>query len=142
MGKKKIGMWLYQNGGGDIIQEKLIKQLNNKGIEVIPNINLRDATAENSNITWNDIKLDKLDLFFSYNAGEQTQYQMYLFKALSNILPTINNFKAFELTEDKFQTSLLLRKNNVKTADYKLCHRDDTFHLNEIIKQWDKMVYK
>ncbi len=25
-GKRKIGMWLYQNGGGDKIQEKIIKK--------------------------------------------------------------------------------------------------------------------
>ena len=30
MGRKKIGMWLYQNGGGDKIQEKLISLLNEK----------------------------------------------------------------------------------------------------------------
>ncbi len=142
MAKKKIGMWIYQNSGGDVVQEKLIKILNDRGIEVIPNINLRDALAKNGHILWNDIKLDKLDLFFSYNAGEQTQYQMYLYKALANVLPTVNNFKAFELTEDKFQTAFLLRKHKVQTADYKLCHRDDTFRLNEIFQQWDKMVYK
>ncbi len=142
MGKRKIGMWLYQNGGGDKIQEKMIKQLNDRGIEVIPNINLRDAIAKNGHIIWNDIKLDKLDLFFSYNAGEQTQYQVYLYKALNKVIPMINSFEAFELSEDKFQTSFLLRKNKIQTADYKLCHRDDTFRLNEIIKKWDKMVYK
>ena len=146
MGKRKIGMWLYQNGGGDVIQEKMIKLLNEREIEVIPNINLRDAIAKNAHILYDKnekiVKLDKLDLFFSYNAGEQTQYQMYLYKALNKIIPMINNFDAFELTEDKFQTSLLLRKNKVQTADYKLCHRDDTHHLNEIIKKWDRMVYK
>lgn len=146
MGKRKIGMWLYQNGGGDVIQEKMIKLLNEREIEVIPNINLRDAIAKNAHILYDKnekiVKLDKLDLFFSYNAGEQTQYQMYLYKALNKIIPMINNFDAFELTEDKFQTSLLLRKNKVQTADYKLCHRDDTHHLDTIIKQWDKMVYK
>ncbi|PLY06654.1 MAG: hypothetical protein C0625_08690 [Arcobacter sp.] len=142
MGKRKIGMWLYQNGGGDVIQEKMIKLLNERDIEVIPNINLRDAIAKNGHILWNDIKLDKLDLFFSYNAGEQTQYQMYLYRALNRVIPMINSFEAFELTEDKFHTSFLLRKNKIQTADYKLCHRDDSYHLNAIIKKWDKMVYK
>jgi ribosomal protein S6--L-glutamate ligase len=28
------------------------------------------------------------------------------------------------------------------TAEYKLCHRDDSHHLKNIIKKWDKMVYK
>lgn len=142
MKTRTIGMWLYQNGGGDIIQEKIISKLKERDIEVIPNINLRDAIAQNGHILWNDIKLDKLDLFFSYNAGEQTQYQMYLYKALNKVIPTINSFESLELTEDKFQTSFLLRKNKIQTADYKLCHRDDTHHLKTIIKKWDKMVYK
>ena len=142
MKNRKIGMWLYQNGGGDKIQKKIIKKLNEREIDVVSGINLRDAIAKNGHILWNDIKLDKLDLFFSYNAGEQTQYQMYLAKALNHVVPMINSFKSFELTEDKFQTSFLLRRNGVQTADYKLCHRDDTHHLKTIIKKWDKMVYK
>ncbi|WP_419769842.1 MAG: ATP-grasp domain-containing protein [Candidatus Marinarcus sp.] len=142
MEKRKIGMWLYQNSGGDKIQEKLIKQLNERDIEVVPNINLREAIVKNAHIIHNGLKLNKLDLFFSYNAGEQTQYQMYLYKALNRVIPMINNFDAFELTEDKFHTSFLLRNHGVLTADYKLCHRDDTHHLKTIIKKWDKMVYK
>lgn len=142
MARRKVGMWLYQNGGGDKIQEKLISKLKERGIDTIPNINLRDAIAKNGHILYKDIKLDKLDLFFSYNAGEQTQYQMYLYKALNHVVPMINSYEAFELTEDKFQTAFLLRHNKIQTADYKLCHRDDTHHLKTIMKKWDKMVYK
>ena len=142
MDKRKIGMWLYQNGGGDKIQKNIIKKLKERDIDVLAGINLRDAIAKNSHILWEKEKLDKLDLFLSYNAGEQTQYQMYLSKALSHVIPMINPFEAFELTEDKFQTSFLLRKNGIQTADYKLCHRDDSHHLKSIIKKWDKMVYK
>jgi ribosomal protein S6--L-glutamate ligase len=54
----------------------------------------------------------------------------------------INSYDSFALTEDKFQTSFVLRNNGVKTADYKLCHRDDGHELKKIIKKWDKMVYK
>ncbi|AXH09682.1 hypothetical protein CP960_09510 [Malaciobacter halophilus] len=142
MAKRKIGMWLYQNGGGDVIQKKMIEKLKQRDIDVVTNINLRNAIAKNGHILYKDLKLDKLDLFFSYNAGEQTQYQMYLYKALNKVMPMINNFDAFELTEDKFQTSFLLRNNNIPTADYKLCHRNDTHHLQAIMKKWSKMVYK
>ena len=142
MAERKVGMWLYQNGGGDKIQKKLIKKLNERDIQVTPDINLRNAIAKNGHILFDDIKLDKLDLFLSYNAGQQTTYQMYLYKALSNVIPTINDYNAFELTEDKFHTAFLLRHNKIQTADYKLCHRDDSHHLKAIIKKWDKMVYK
>lgn len=54
----------------------------------------------------------------------------------------INSYESFALTEDKFHTSLVLRNNGIKTADYKLCHRDDGHELKKIIKKWDRMVYK
>ena len=139
---KTIGMWLYTNGGGDKIAKKIIKKLQNRNIDVVNNINLRNATAKNGHILYEDIKLDKLDLFFSYNAGEQTQYQMYLYQALNRVIPMINTYDAFALTEDKFHTSFILRQHGIATADYKLCHRDDGHELKKIIKKWDKMVYK
>jgi len=142
MKKRKIGMWLYKNGGGEKIAKKIIKKLKERDIEVLNDVNLRNAVAKNGNIIWKGKKLNKLDLFFSYNAGEQTQYQMYLYQALNRVIPMINSYEAFALTEDKFQTSFLLRNNGVNTPDYKLCHRDDGHELKKIIKKWDKMVYK
>jgi len=139
---RTIGMWLYQNSGGDKIQKKLIKKLKERDIDVIPNLNLRNAVAKNGHIYYDKLKLDKLDLFFSYNAGEQTQYQVFLYQALNRVIPMINSYEAFALTEDKFQTSFLLRQNGIATPDYKLCHRDDDHRLRQIIKKWDKMIYK
>ena len=139
---RKIGMWLYKNGGGDKIGKKIIKKLKERGIDVLNDVNLRHAIAKNGHIIYKGDKLDKLDLFFSYNAGEQTQYQMYLYQALNRVIPTINSYESFALTEDKFQTNFLLRSHGVSTPDYKLCHRDDGHELKKIIKKWDKMVYK
>jgi ribosomal protein S6--L-glutamate ligase len=141
---RKIGMWMYQNGGGDKIQEKIIKKLRERDIETVSNINPRDAIASNG-IMYNKNtgnKANELDLFFSYNAGEQTQYQIFLYQALNRIIPTINSYEAFALTEDKFQTSFLLQNHGVPTPDFELCHRDDSIQLRAIIKKWDKMVYK
>ena len=142
MSKRQIGMWLYSNGGGDIIQEKLVGKLQERDIQSIVGLNLRNSVGKNEKITCNGVNMNELDLFFSYNAGEQTQYQMYLYKAIDRIIPTINSFEALELTEDKFQTALVLRNHGIQTADYKLCHRDDTHHLKSIMNKWSKMVYK
>ncbi|EDZ61888.1 protein containing RimK-like ATP-grasp domain [Sulfurimonas gotlandica GD1] len=142
MSKRTIGMWLYTNSGGDKIAKKIIKKLKDRDIDTLDNINLRHAIAKNANILHNDVKLNKLDLFFSYNAGEQTQYQMYLYQALNRVIPMINSYESFALTEDKFHTSFVLRNEGILTADYKLCHRDDGHQLKKIIKKWDKMVYK
>ena len=141
--KRTIGMWLYKNGGGDAIGKKIIKKLKERNILTIDNIDLRNAIARNKNIVHNGIKLNKLDLFFSYNAGEQTIYQTYLYQALNRMIPMINTYDAFALTEDKFQTSFVLRNAGIKTADYRLFHRDDSqAKLYKILKKWGGMVYK
>ena len=142
MRKRLIGMWLYKNGGGEVIQEKLVKKLQEREISVITDLNLNKAIAKNASIICNGINMNELDLFFSYNAGEQSQYQMYLYKALNRVLPTINNYEAFELTEDKFQTSYFLRNNGIKTANYNLCNKDNVEHLTSIMETWNKIVYK
>ncbi|MDF1882685.1 ATP-grasp domain-containing protein [Sulfurimonas sp. SAG-AH-194-C21] len=143
MEQRTIGMWLYTNGGGDKIAKKIIKKLAERDIKTVSGINLRHAIARNSNIVHNGIKLNKeLDLFFSYNAGEQTQYQTYIYQALNRVMPMINSYDSFSLTEDKFHTSLVLKNAAIQTPDYKLCHRDDGHELKKIIKKWDKMVYK
>ncbi len=139
---RKIGMWLYSNGGGDKIQKKIVKKLLDRDIETVADLNLRHAIAKNGHILYDKLKVDELDLFFSYNAGEQTQYQMFLYQALNRVMPMINTYDAFALTEDKFQTSFLLRKHGVATPSFKLCHRDDPHHLKVIMKKWSKMVYK
>ena len=144
MGKnnRTIGMWLYTNGGGEQISKKIIKKLKQRDINTLSGLNLRNAIAKNGNILYGKTKLNKLDLFFSYNAGEQTQYQMYLYQALNRAITMINSYDSFALTEDKFHTSFVLRNKGITTADYKLCHRDDGHELKKIIKKWDKMVYK
>ena len=139
---RTVGMWLYSNGGGDKIAKKIMKKLKDRDIDTINDIRLHDCIARNGHIYRDDFKVDKLDLFFSYNAGQQTQYQMYLYQALNRVIPMINSYDSFALTEDKFHTSFVLRNNDIQTADYRLCHRDNGHELKKIIKKWDKMVYK
>lgn len=136
-------MWMYRNSGGSEIEQKIINQLKERDIKTIPGLNLREAIAKNGRIICQDVVMEDLDLFFSYNAGEQTQYQVYLYKTLNDFIPMINNFKAFELTEDKFLTAHMLRRNGILTPEFKLCHRDDTWRLKNVLKEWGgRMVYK
>jgi len=139
---RSVGIWMYHNGGGDVIEEKIVKKLNERGIKTHTGLNLRDAVSKNGKIFIDDFNLNKLDLFFSYNAGEQTQYQMYLYKMIDYLMPTINSYEAFHLTEDKFQTSFVLKNNNIASTNYRLFHRDDSDSLRKVIKSWKKMVYK
>jgi ribosomal protein S6--L-glutamate ligase len=147
MSKRKVGIWLYQNGGGDIIEAKIVAKLAERGIDAELGLNLRNAYVENGSILCENrkgetVRMEELDAFYSYNAGEQTQYQMYLYEALDRIVPCINNFRSFALTEDKFQTAYLLRNHGVPTPDFRLCHRDDSERLRQFMEEWDQMVYK
>ena len=97
---RTIGIWMYQNGGGDIIEQKMVQKLKERGIDCITGLNLRNAISKNGSIicqdvNGKDIKMETLDLMFSYNAGEQTQYQTYLYQALNRIVPMINSYESF-----------------------------------------------
>ena len=147
MSKRTIGTWIYQNGGGTEIEKLLTQKLQEREIGTISNINLSNAIVSNGRVccnTMGDCKMDinGIDLFFSYNAGEQNDYQMYLYKALNKIIPTINNFDSLELTEDKFQTSFLLKNSGLTTAEYELCFQNNTEHLEHVMSKWSKMVCK
>lgn len=138
-----IGMWMYQNGGGKEVQDKIISKLKERDIDVVAGLNLKHSYGKNGNIICNDIKMENLDLFFTYNAGEQTAFQVYMYKVLSKYVPTINNYESFEITEDKFQTVHTLRRANINTPDFKFCHRDEVWKLKDILRSWGGcMVYK
>ena len=140
--KKTVGIWMYQNGGGDKIEKKLVSKLREREIKSITNLNLRDALVADEKIFINDTVINDLDLFFSYNSGEQTQYQVYLYKIVNSLIPMINSYSAFALSEDKLQTSFALKRHGVTSTDFRLCHRDDTKDLRKFIREWKKMVYK
>jgi len=147
MSSRQIGMWLYQNSGGDKIQEKIVRQLKEREINTITGIDLGKAVVSNGDICC-DTKgtciciNTQIDLLFSYNASGSTPYQNYLYQAISKIIPMINNYEAYNLTEDKFQTSFLLKNSGVQTADYELCYKDDFKHIATTIQKWPKMVCK
>ena len=143
MSKSTVGMWLYENGGGLAIQEKMIAQLRERDIDVIPGLNLAHATAQNGQITCHDVIMENLDTFFSYNAGKQTQYQVYLYDALDDAIPCVNNFKAFTLSEDKFFTAHRLAQSGIRTPDYRVFPRKEKDFFKKTIRAWGgHMVYK
>jgi len=143
MSKYTVGMWMYKNGGGQAIQEELINQLQARDIKVIPDLNLANAVATNGHILCKKVAMEELDAFFSYNAGKQTQYQMYLYQTLNDSIPCLNNFDAFALSEDKFRTSHKLNRAGIRTADYKMLKNRDKKRLKKTLKEWEgRLVYK
>lgn len=138
-----IGMWMYSNCGGAAIQEEIVKQLNAKGINCFTGLDLAKGVAQKGRIFCNGVDMTTLDLFFSYNAGQQTPYQTYLYSALSKSVRTLNNYDAFMLTEDKFLTSHLLNQAGIATADYRLFNKADLSEVKKTVEEWQgKVVYK
>jgi len=143
MSKYRVGTWIYKNGGGKAIQDEITKQLNERDIEVFSDLNLAHAVAQGGHILCKGVEMETLDAFFSYNAGKQSQYQMYLYQTLNDYIPCLNNFDAFALTEDKFRTSHRLNRLGVRTADHVLLNRRDKKKLKKILSGWDnRLVYK
>lgn len=139
---RNIGMWMYQNSGGIEIQQKMVEKLKERDIGVITNLNLRYSEADKNGMRCKGVNVTDLDLFFSYNAGEQTVSQVYCYEQLAKCIPTINNFEAFKLSEDKFQTDMALHKAGINCSDFFLCHRDKPERIKELFEEWGKMVFK
>lgn len=134
---------MYSNSGGSAIEAKIVNQLRERGIEAITDLNLAQAVARNGVITCQNVVMEELDAFFSYNAGQQTPYQVYLYQVLNDSVPCLNNFNAFALSEDKLKTAHKLARAGVRTTDYVLCNRSNKQSLKSTIREWDgRLVYK
>ena len=59
----KVGIWMYQNGGGDVIEQKLVNHLRDLGHEVTTNLNLRYSVAKNGAIYCGETNMYELDAF-------------------------------------------------------------------------------
>jgi ribosomal protein S6--L-glutamate ligase len=141
--KYTVGMWIYKNGGGEAIEAKLANKLQERDIAVITDLNLADGMACNGKIFCHNVVMEELDAFFSYNAGQQTLYQLYLYQVLNSSIPCLNNFDSFALCEDKFRTSHLLSRAGIRTAEYRLYNRNEKNTLKNTIREWDgHLVYK
>ena len=148
MSNRKIGVWMYSNGGGDVIQQKIIDLLKEREIDVVANLDLRFARGSNNGIICSpsdgsaDVDVLELDAFFSYNAGEQTLAQIYMYEVISKYMPTINTYEAFALSEDKFKSNIALNHKGINTSEFYLCHRENPQYMVEKFEEWKKMVFK
>ncbi len=139
---RRVGLWMYQNGGGDLIERSIVAKLKERNIEVVVGLDLRFATATTDGIVCNGINMSYLDAFFSYNAGEQTLAQVYMYEALASQIPTINNYEAFKLSEDKFRTNMAMASKGIRTTDFLLCHREQIEPISNKFDEWSKIVLK
>jgi len=145
---KNIGIWMYQNSGGDVIEQQLVNGLREYGYNVFTGLNLANAEINQDGIYCRSrsgvkVRMDTLDLFFTYNAGEQTVHQVYLYRTLDRYMPIVNSYRSFALSEDKFRTNLMLRINDVATPDFQLIPITQLEKLQSVFYEWgEKLVSK
>ncbi len=136
MAKSKIGIWMYQNGGGTEIQQKLINKLRDKDIDSVENLDLATAFAKEGSVYCQGHDLSEFSLFFSYNAGQQSPYQVYLYQTINSMMPMVNNYESFALTEDKFRTAHKLRQAGITSTDYIVCNKSNLDQVREQLSVW------
>ncbi|PMH44801.1 hypothetical protein BCU68_11665 [Vibrio sp. 10N.286.49.B3] len=136
MARKRVGLWMYENCGGKEIEQKIVSKLREREIDALTGLNLAQATAFDGSIMCNGQQLNELDLFFSYNAGQQTPYQVYMYQVLNTMMPMINDYKSFALTEDKFRTAHVLKTNGLTATDYVICSKHNLEQVRDHMKFW------
>ncbi|WP_373005114.1 RimK family alpha-L-glutamate ligase [Sulfurimonas sp.] len=142
MANRTVGIWMYGNSGGSVIEKKIVEQLKERDIDVETDLNLRFAKGSQEGIICNNINMLELDLFFSYNAGEQTKTQTYMYETISRYITTVNSYEAFTLSEDKFKSNIALSRAGIETSNFFICHREAPEYMVEKFKEWRKLVFK
>lgn len=116
---KTVGLWMYNNDGGNIIQKKLIQELKLSGFEVINSFDMRNCYCLNGKVyTEDNMDLTKLDVLYHMNADEQNNHQQDILKAIElSGVKVINDTRSFLKCKDKFITNLILKNNNINVPE-------------------------
>ena len=142
---KKIGLWMYTNKGGNVVQEKLRRNLQEKKYDVFNNIDLRKCYSLNNKImTENGFDLTSLDLLFHMNAEERTEHQNSMLQALSQAgVKLINPYQQHENARDKFISNFILSSAGIRTPPSVLVPIDvsDDF-IKNLFSQWKSIILK
>ena len=116
---KTVGLWIYNNDGGKIIQKKLINELKLSGLKIISSFDMRKCYCLNGKVyTEKNIDLTKLDVLYHMNADEQNYHQQDILKAIElSGVKVINDTRSFFKCKDKFITNFILKKHNINVPE-------------------------
>lgn len=141
---KKIGLWMYINDGGSIIQAKLKSKLEEFGYVVVNNFDLRSCFVFNDRVyTEQGVDLTSLDCLYHMNADEQSQHQLEILRTLEiSGVKLINTFLSHEKARDKFITNFILRKNNIRVPNSALIPVQDNKIIKQIFEEYKTIILK
>lgn len=145
MKQKIVALWMYRNDGGNAIQEKLKKRLEEKNITVINDFDMRECFCKNGRVyTKSGFDLSNVNLFYHMNADEQNQHQNDILRALElSGVKVINSWNAFYTAKNKFMTNVLLTKHGIRVPPALFVTPEEALNQAEqIFKEWGKTCVK
>ncbi len=116
---KKIGIWMYNNDGGNIVQRKLTSKLTSLGYQVINSFDMRNCYCFDGKVYTKDgLDLTDLDVLYHMNADHQNDHQHDILKAIEiSGVKVINDTKSFFKCKDKFISNFILKNNNINVPE-------------------------
>ncbi|MBN2479714.1 MAG: ATP-grasp domain-containing protein [Parachlamydiales bacterium] len=145
MRQKIIALWMYRNEGGDVIQEKLKKLLEEKNIKVINDFDMRNCYCFNGRVyTDNNFDLSSVDVLYHMNADEQSPHQNQILKALElSGVKVVNSWDSYNTARNKFWTNTLLKRNGINVPPAIFVNSTLAYKMaDKIFNEWNSVVVK
>lgn len=141
----KIGLWIYHNDGGDVIESKLSSRLTRAGHEVVGDLDMRSFHLRGGRVhDANDVDLSSLDVFYHMNADEQDPNQLdQLFALERSGVSVVNRARAYADARDKPVANQILRQAGIPVPDAVLATpRYLARQAQALITAWGTIVVK
>lgn len=141
---KKVGLWMYKNDGGDVIQRRLKSKLMENDIFVLNDFDLRECyIVDNRILTDKGDDLAELDCLYYMNADEQSEHQLEILNALNiSGVKLINSYNSHINARDKFVANFILRKNNISVPRASLIPYKDNGKIKSIFDLFGSVILK
>lgn len=141
----KIGLWIYHNDGGDVIESKLTSRLVGAGHDVVGDLDMRSFHLRNGRVhDADDTDLSALDVFYHMNADQQDANQFdQLFALERSGVTVINRAQAYADARDKPVANQILRRAGLRVPDAVLATPPELARRAQaIVAAWGAVVLK
>ena len=141
MKQHKVGLWLYQNDGGNVITTEIVHQLIQKNITPIV-VDLNKCFVKNSIVyTEKGEDISSIECLYYMNADEETSYVIDILHCLEqNGVYLINPLSAFLNARDKYLTTLILRKKGFTVPKSIFLNKNNLHLARNFIKEFGEVV--
>lgn len=114
-------------------------------VKIIKNMNFKNCYIKNNEVLGSKGDWNKLDKYFWYspiNYNNADSYHIKILDALSGKCKVSTHPDAVKISIDKLVSHSLLKRNNIKVADFTLFSSDNIEHGYQILDEWGEMLIK